>query len=110
MRIFVPLGRQAAQRPLAQRTSGKPHVFILVPILILGRSQFGSQKMRASLRILIDGDAVFQEAPAPINCLRSGFDSNLFVGARELVLYHLDVSWMEPFPNTPYLHAFMQHL
>lgn len=52
------LAHKALCGPLAQRSGRHPHVCIFVPILILSRSEFGSQQARPGFCILIKAETL----------------------------------------------------
>ena len=54
---------------MAQRSGRHPHVRIFVPILVLSRSEFGSQQVRPGLCLLIKAETILQETPAAVNHL-----------------------------------------
>ena len=87
MRIFGTSRQTSGATPIGTKNQWQASRLHSCANIYIGRVAIWLSKMRSS-------DAVFQEAPAPINRLRSGFDLNLFLGARELVFYYLDVTWI----------------
>lgn len=96
------LAQKAFHCPLAQGSCGQPHICILLPALVLGRSELAFQQLRTGFSVLIEAQAIFQISPTAINHLGTGFDTQLLVRAWNLVLHYLDIARREPLPLATY--------
>ena len=93
--------------PGAEHTGCQPKVVVLVPVLILGGPQLGTESCRTNFAILVKREAILQKLPSSVNDLRTGLALNWLLHTWNFVRDDADVGRVLPPPFPIDLHPLL---